>query len=143
MGTKMVNIYVGAQHQHFRIQHDLLCHQVPYFKIIFPNTTADTNNDFPEDDPACFDVLQEWVYTGKLLPLLAKDLLLLLEPYPLAVPYAPRLLCALAHKLECPDLINQVIDGWILGCKLQEILPTSQEVEEVYAMLPAGSPALS
>ncbi|KAI9642140.1 hypothetical protein NHQ30_008942 [Ciborinia camelliae] len=69
IGTDMVNIYVGYDgldwdEKLFRVHRKLICRQCPYFANIFEGRRKTAR--LPYDSPELFDVLLEWIYTGKL-----------------------------------------------------------------------------
>ena len=71
----MVDLYVGDKERHFRVYKKLLCCKVTYFDKAFNGNFSEPQTNtakFPEDSLVAFDVLQGWVYTGRLRQVLVK-----------------------------------------------------------------------
>ncbi|KAL3420280.1 BTB/POZ domain-containing protein [Phlyctema vagabunda] len=72
MGTDMVDLYVGAKRQLFRVHKLAMCRQIEYFDKMFNGSFRETSElraSFPDDDPRAFDLLLGWIYTGIVKPL--------------------------------------------------------------------------
>ena len=69
LGLEMVDIFVGASKQPFRIHKDLLCERSPYFNRMFNNglkETIDQSATLAEVDSDAFQAFVEWVYRSEL-----------------------------------------------------------------------------
>jgi hypothetical protein len=69
----MVDIFVGSEKQRFYVHKNILCAHVPYFEKMFCSQFLESEQQsakLPEEDPATFGLLLEWVYgKGRLEPL--------------------------------------------------------------------------
>ncbi|TVY81681.1 hypothetical protein LSUE1_G006000 [Lachnellula suecica] len=69
LGTEMVDLFVGPQKTLLRVHKVLLCQKIPYFAKMFQGGFKEATDNFatfPEDNREEFDLLIEWVYTGKI-----------------------------------------------------------------------------
>ncbi|KAF8858987.1 hypothetical protein BDZ45DRAFT_621600 [Acephala macrosclerotiorum] len=69
MGTEIVEIYVGkgSNQKLFRVYQKRLSDKVPYFRMMFEGSwkeSIEKKVTLEDDDPASFDKLLLWVYTG-------------------------------------------------------------------------------
>jgi hypothetical protein len=66
MGTEMVDIFVGSEKKLFRLHKTFLCRKIDYFDKMFNGEFVEANGvaNLPEDDPAAFDLLVEWMYNS-------------------------------------------------------------------------------
>lgn len=68
LGNEMVDIYVGPEEQLVRVHKSRLCNRIDYFDKMFNGKFKEAIDNvarLPEDDPAEFDVLIQWVYCPK------------------------------------------------------------------------------
>jgi len=80
---------------------------------------------FPEDSPTLFEVLIEWVYTGKLRELKT-------HPVTKTINYSPELMYQLADKFCMEHLMDTIISAYILHYKQQNIIPNVEEMKLGY-----------
>ncbi|KAL9110551.1 MAG: hypothetical protein Q9227_004909 [Pyrenula ochraceoflavens] len=69
LGNDTVKIYVGQERRCFMIHEDLLCSHSLYFTLAFgiqSHYEATKELEFPQHDPADFDILVQRMYTGSL-----------------------------------------------------------------------------
>lgn len=69
MGRDVVTLLVGPDEVAFVVHKARLIRRIPYFEKMFNGhfkETVDQVGTFPEDDPATFDLLIEWVYNFNL-----------------------------------------------------------------------------
>ncbi|TVY42483.1 hypothetical protein LSUB1_G003275 [Lachnellula subtilissima] len=68
----MVKLWVGEQDPKlYRVHKSILCQTIPYFNSMFKSGFKEASENtatFPEDPPESFEILLEWVYSGKLRP---------------------------------------------------------------------------
>ncbi|TGO48339.1 hypothetical protein BCON_0243g00110 [Botryotinia convoluta] len=66
---EMVDLIVGPEKAVFRVNKSLLCNQIPYFDKMFNGGFKEATDglaSFPEDFPEAFDILIQWIYSGRL-----------------------------------------------------------------------------
>ncbi|TGO22308.1 hypothetical protein BPAE_0173g00080 [Botrytis paeoniae] len=67
--TEMVDLIVGPEKTVFRVNKSLLCNKIPYFDKMFNGGFKEATDglaSFPEDFPEAFDILIQWIYSGRL-----------------------------------------------------------------------------
>jgi len=66
IGTEMVDILVGAEKKLFRLHKTFLCQRIDYFDKMFNGEFVEAAGiaNLPEDDPAAFDLLVEWMFNS-------------------------------------------------------------------------------
>ncbi|EPE31712.1 POZ [Glarea lozoyensis ATCC 20868] len=133
-GTTMVDIYIGEEKTHFRVHKSILCTKIEYFERMFNSSFAESSGfaSFPEDDPTCFDVLLEWVYSGSLRNLAPGD-----KSKPRL--WNPYQLFSLVDRMMIQGLKDGIMDAWISHDKADDALPGIHDATEIYAKTPAGS----
>lgn len=137
----MVELYVGEGKKLFRVHKTFLVNKIPYFKKMFCGGFAEaaTNSaTFPEDDEESFDLLIEWVYTGKVRKLESRAIGDLLRTSPSS--WAVTKFYALADKLCINELMDGIMNVLISHYKEGTRLPGTSTVEWVYERLGEGSP---
>jgi hypothetical protein len=137
MGTEMVDLYVGDKEKHFRVHKKLLCSKVPYFDNMFNGSFAESQTDtakFPEDGPIAFDILQGWLYTGRLRKALIRH-----SNGDVTSSWCPCEVYSLAEKLCLPSLMNELMDQWV-GCDQEHcVLPVLEIIARAYIHTSANS----
>ncbi|EPE31711.1 POZ [Glarea lozoyensis ATCC 20868] len=135
-GNDLVQIIVGKEERLFTIHKTLLCNKIPYFSALFNGSFAEAAEKkacFPDDEPGSYDVLFHWVYTGVLPPLTSDNL---------SAPkhaWNPVAVFSLADRMIIPELMDSVMDAWILGDAVRCEYPGLELTEEIYDTTPEGS----
>lgn len=128
----MVDLYIGEAKTHFRVHESTLC-KIPYFEKMFRggfNEAQTKEATFPEDPEECFDVLIEWLYTGKLRSLGNQNT----ASWPYITTYA------LADKLYLTLLMDEIATAYILWLKGKSIKPSIENIGRIYIKTSQGSP---
>ncbi|TVY51232.1 hypothetical protein LCER1_G006740 [Lachnellula cervina] len=141
MGTQMVNIYVGKgdAEEHFTVHKELLCNKIPYFEKMFKGgfQEATTNEArFPEDTPASFDMMLDWVYERSLPPVVYSKG----EGFASSASWDCTELYVLCDKLCIPELMDKVMDIYRKFNMDSNTLSHESEIRAVYSRTAPGSP---
>lgn len=132
----MVDILVGPNKKPYRVHKDLLCAKIPYFNAMFNGGFQEATKQaatLPEDNPEVFDLLLEWVYTGRLSPVSStndapvRDWRVLLELY------------LLAEKIVLPKLMDCTMSTIVASYEQSRNLPSNDRIERVYQESPPQS----
>jgi hypothetical protein len=160
MGTEMVDIHVGPEKCLFRVHKDFLCKRVPYFDNKFNGEFQEASQNFakfPEDNPAAFDLLLQWIYTG-IVPICcwdqkANELNEFEQKDPvrefgesgneaeIQVPVSiPIAFYSLAEKFCLHGVMDSILEQHIAHNRKQNTLPRVAYARKVYKATPMGSP---
>lgn len=113
---------------------------VPYFNFMFVDSSRQEDANkiyFPEVDPEVFEILTEWVETHKLRGIMGIESNFNIR---YECTWSQPKLYALAQKLGLKELMNDIMHMWISLDKSYDTLPTLDIINEVYSLLPEGSP---
>lgn len=120
----MVDILVGPDKKLFRVHKSFLCDRIPHFDIMFNGGWKESKEqiaEFPDDDPAAFDLLIEWVYNpdpGQLRQLFSyKDL----EKGQSPASWDAVSFYSLAKKLLLSDLQDLIMSALIRYHNLEDV----------------------
>lgn len=103
----MVELIVGPEKTLFRVHKSFICSKIDYFDKMFNGgfrEASENSATFPEDDPVSFDILIEWVYTGRLRQLKLVDGTTRFN-------WLPSQLYQLCEKLRIPEMMDGVMDA--------------------------------
>ncbi|EPE31710.1 hypothetical protein GLAREA_12466 [Glarea lozoyensis ATCC 20868] len=135
LGNEIVKIYAGPSSHLIIVHHAILCAKIPLFVDVFAKWEggADPYMMFPHDDATAFEVLIEWVYTGRLRPIHAVP-----SSPSQKLAWDPLALYLLASKFLLPVLQDKIMDIWVL--QLSKRTPSPDQARLVYAQTPPDSP---
>ncbi|KAL2441830.1 hypothetical protein ABEF95_016652 [Exophiala dermatitidis] len=122
--SENIIVYVGADKAKYFVHQDILVSKSQFFETFLRAGIKEQHEGvvgLPEDDPAVFDFVVRWMYTGEL------------PPADSALWHVYRL----AEKLCMPDLENALIDAFKAKC--QWCLPRPLIVMWAWKNLPKGS----
>ncbi|KAF1992446.1 hypothetical protein K402DRAFT_388100 [Aulographum hederae CBS 113979] len=154
----LVDIYVGETKRHWSLHRNLLCHHSEWLQAELSPTTStnassnsvttlksmkrlgkeepDQRLDLPDDDPAGFELFVKWLYQGKLDDV--SDIEDDQQKYDYAV--ACHKLHMLCDRFDMPQLKNIAIDQYRKGLSEAQLVPDSEEINQIYRSSPEGSP---
>lgn len=129
-----VNIFVGPQRRQWSVHRRLLCHHSSYF-----DDHASSENDsceLPDEHPRGFELLVRWLYQGSIdnVSTLGDEN----EKYEYAV--SCHKLWLLCHKFGLPELKDVALEQYRQGLCEAHLVPDAEEINEIYAQSPPGSP---
>jgi hypothetical protein len=139
----MAMVYVGPEQRLFYVHKDLICNKIPYFYEIFSSYIGDPNSyiSLPYDDDASFDVLIEWVYSGKLRSIHATPPAVNSSPTSTStLAWDPFSLYLLASKLLLQPLQDTIMDIWVSNLSNTARSPTPETCRLVYSQTVSNSP---
>jgi hypothetical protein len=147
-----VNIYVGKDKKHWALHKNLLCYHSDYFQTELeppqindgspsskkksPQPKDELRLEYPDEEPAGFELFIKWVYQGKI-----DDVDNILDDqakYEYAV--ACHKLYNLCNKFEMPELKNIAIDQYRKGLHDTSLVPDAEEINHIYRTSPVNSP---
>ncbi|KAI9675665.1 MAG: hypothetical protein M1817_001032 [Caeruleum heppii] len=67
--SPLVDLYVGGERRHWLVHHDLLCFHSSFFETALKGhfeESASRKVEFPDDDPAVFELFIQWLYSGSI-----------------------------------------------------------------------------
>lgn len=134
MSCEMIDVYVGKDHHHFRVPKRELFNKVKLFAEKLESIRGDTDIELLDNEPVNVDILLNWVYTGKLKPLVKNTDGKITHHWNVVRTYA------LAERLSLPTLQDDIMTAAIKAYKDHNKLPSAVSIGEAYKKCSKGSP---
>ncbi|KAK8128339.1 hypothetical protein PG984_009447 [Apiospora sp. TS-2023a] len=131
--ARFVMIFVGPDEVPFAIQKDFLCHKSSFYREYFEDKARTSDLEYvvtlPEVTPEVFGLVQNFLYTGRLLTSIES-----LPGYELLIAT-----WKLGHRLGIDGLCDEVLEAMAECRRLTQSIPATPLLVQVWNDTPEGS----